>query len=166
MIERDTKLTLQEVEQLCKLYMDCKLSVMQENELRYVLSKTDFHSQLIDDVRQLMRIELIAFDKPLVARRQIKRSWWSKRAFFYSVAASIVLLIGLSSSLLYFSSQADTNAYYIAYAGGHRLSEEDSKVQIKKDMRSAENFLKEMSELEAQAQQMDEQFFSTIKSLE
>lgn len=37
MKEHDVKLTLQETEQLCRLYMDCQLTVLEETELQYVL---------------------------------------------------------------------------------------------------------------------------------
>ncbi len=40
----EMNLTVEELEELCRLYMDCKLSVMEEKELEYVLSQT--HSDL------------------------------------------------------------------------------------------------------------------------
>ncbi len=162
MKKQDDELTLQETEQLCEFFMDCKLSVLQENELRYVLTHVDHHSPLIDDVRQLMGIELTTFNKPFDKVPQIKRGWWSKRATYFSVAASIALLIGIGVSYSHYSpfNQIDNNAYYIAYADGHRLSDDATRAQIEEDLRSAENFMKEMSELEARAKQMNDQFFN------
>lgn len=54
MKEQDIKLTLQETEQLCRLYMDCRLSVLEETELQYVLGKLPYSSPCIDEVRMLM----------------------------------------------------------------------------------------------------------------
>ncbi len=69
MTKQHNELTLQETEQLCSYYMDCRLSVLQENELRYLLSRLDYHSPLIDDTRKLMGIELKTFNKPSVSPR-------------------------------------------------------------------------------------------------
>lgn len=58
MKEHDVKLTLQETEQLCRLYMDCKLTVLEETELQYVLGKMPYSSPCIDEARMLMGVSL------------------------------------------------------------------------------------------------------------
>lgn len=58
MKEHDVKLTLQETEQLCRLYMDCKLTVLEETELQYVLGKMPYSSPCIDEVRMLMGVSI------------------------------------------------------------------------------------------------------------
>ena len=35
-------LTLQDIEELCRLYLDCELSVLEEQELEYVLLNTSY----------------------------------------------------------------------------------------------------------------------------
>ncbi len=54
MKEHDVTLTLHETEQLCRLYMDCQLTVLEETELQYVLGKMPYSSPCIDEVRTLM----------------------------------------------------------------------------------------------------------------
>lgn len=58
MKEHDVKLTLQETEQLCRLYMDCRLTVLEETELQYVLGKMPYSSPCIDEVRMLMGVSI------------------------------------------------------------------------------------------------------------
>lgn len=162
MKERDSKLTLQETEQLCSLYIDCKLSVLEETELQYVLSKTDYHSPLIDDVRTLMGIELSAANKTFEKVEPQKKQTWTKRAFYSGIAASIVILLGVGLSIYHTSSTSHNSSapYYLAYANGHRLSDEEARLQIEADMRSADAFIREMTELEEQEKQMMDNFYN------
>ncbi len=156
------KLTLQETEQLCELYMDCKLSVLEESELQYLLSKVDYHSPLIDEVRDVMGVELAIGNKATVGAGAKKRWRWSKRVVYSGIAASIAIVFGIGLSLYHNSSSQQTSSapYYLAYANGHRLSNEAAKVQIEAEMQSAEAFMKEMSELEAQEKQMMDNFYN------
>ena len=164
MKEQDSKLTLQETEELCSLYMDCRLSVLEETELQYVLSKMDYHSPLIDDVRKLMGIELSAANKTFEkVKPQKKQRWtWNKRTFYSGIAASIVILLGIGLSIYHNSSNLhDSSApYYLAYADGSRLSDEEARLQIEADMRSADAFIREMTELEEQEKQMMDNFYN------
>ena len=49
-------ITIEEAEQLCRLYMDCQLSVLEETELEYVLMQSELDSPLISETRMLMGI--------------------------------------------------------------------------------------------------------------
>lgn len=162
MKERDCRLTLQETEQLCRLYMDCELSAIQENELRYILFQVDYHSALIDEVRQLMKIELSAFAKTtseFSRKKNVGRARW--RTAYFSAAASIMLLVGVGLSIFYSSSfKNDTKAYYIAYDSGQRLSDEAARAQIEEEMQSAEDFMNEMALLEARENEMIDNFIN------
>lgn len=53
----DHILTMLELEALCQLHKNSRLSVLEENELKYLLSQTSYHSPLIDDTRQSMLAE-------------------------------------------------------------------------------------------------------------
>ena len=52
------RLSVQELEELCRLYLDCRLTRPQEQELHFVLPHEDAHSELIDEDRGLMDFEL------------------------------------------------------------------------------------------------------------
>ncbi len=162
MKEQDEKLTLQETEQLCRLYMDCSLSVFEETELRYFLSQVDYHSPLIDEARRLMDIDAFIADKPFINVGSNKKHLFSKRAIYVSIAASIAIVFGIGLSLFPTSSyvSVESQPYYVAYVDGHRLSDKAARQKIEAEKKSVDDFIKEMSELEAREQQMINKFFN------
>lgn len=162
MIEQENRLTLQDTEQLCELFMDCRLSVLQENELRYVLSRIDYHSPLIDDVRSLMGIELSVFDKSDPESPRIGKRWWAKKYSYLSIAASIAIILCLGIGLFHnkTSGNITSTPEYIAYVDGHRISKDAAKAQVEADILLADNFLNEMSEQEEYEKAMVDNFFN------
>ncbi len=160
MNEQDNKLTLRETEQLCEFFMECKLSVLQENELRYFLTQVDYHSPLIDDTRRLMGIELSVFDKPYPdTQRSSKSRSWFKKVSYFSIAASIAIIVCLAVGFLLTSSNHPSSAEYIAYVDGHQLSKDAAKAQVEEDIIFADNFLNEMSVQEEFEKAMIDNFF-------
>lgn len=133
MKEHDIKLTLQETEQLCRLYMDCKLSVLEETELQYVLGKLPYSSPCIDEVRMLMGLSL--------KRSKIRKSVYSPYrrrilALTIGIAASIVLLIGFFGSGTENRNAPDN--YIIAYENGHRLSRHQAEAAVEASIEKAQ----------------------------
>ncbi len=162
MNEQDNRLTLQETEQLCELFMDCKISVLQENELRYVLSHVHYHSPLINDVRTVMRIELSTFDKPVPKTTPLIKRWWTKKMTYLSIAASIAFLICFGVELFHNSYSGFTNntSEYIAYVDGHQLSQEAAKAQVEADILIADSLLNEIETQEKSDKTMIDNFFN------
>lgn len=162
MKEQDDKLTLQETEQLCSMYMDCSLSVLEETELRYFLTQVNYHSPMIDEVRRIMDIDTYVSDKASNKDGRAKKRLFRNWRVYAGVAASIALIIGIGISLRQPSSQAseESQSYYIAYANGQRLSDEDARIQVEAAIKSADGFLKEMTELEASKRQIIDDFFN------
>lgn len=122
----EMNLTVDELEGLCRLYMDCKLSVMEEKELEYVLSQTSLTSPSIEDVRSLMGVHKLSSLslKPTPAKRD-----WNWRLFSV-IAASIALILTVA---FYFTSRQDslhstdsTPEYFAAYSNGQRLNEREA----------------------------------------
>lgn len=181
MKEQDYRLTYEETEELCKLYVDCRLSVLEERELQYVLTQVDYHSPLIDEAREMMGIELaFSAQSPAAksaqspeaksaqspeARGVKKRQPWLRRVVYSGIAASIALLIGVSVYHGLSGSHISSEPYYLAYADGRQLSDEDAKVQIEAEMQSAEAFMSEMAQFEAEEKMMMENF-STINTVD
>lgn len=159
---RDDKLIFQETEELCRLYMDCSLSVAEETELLYVLTKIEYHSPLIDDVRNLMGVELSISEKPFIKAESSSKKNFRKWKVYTNVAASISLLfcIGLYFFNIGSSENKSSQPYYIAYANGQRLSNEAAKIQIEEQRKAADDFIKEMSELEAQERLLIDSFLN------
>ncbi len=79
-------ITVEEAEQLCRLYMDCQLSVLEETELEYVLMQSELDSPLLRETRVLMGISRSV---NLQANRKRLSVAWGWRA-----AACVAILIG------------------------------------------------------------------------
>lgn len=130
MKEHDAKLTLQETEQLCRLYMDCRLTVLEETELQYVLGKLPYSSPCIDEVRMLMGITL---SSSLFKSR--KKTFGLRRyrtAIRIAASFAIIFVVGISifnNRYLNYGSAAsdeDEHAYIAAYSHGERLKGSDA----------------------------------------
>lgn len=147
MKEQDIKLTIREVEELCRLYMDCQLSVLEETELQYVLGKLPYSTPLINDVRTIMGIRLPATEDK---QSSIKFRWFTRRSIL-SIAASLTLLFGLGFAILNKSTlqEADDTSIYISYVNGQKMGPEQSILQGKADMKLAEELINHITELEA-----------------
>ena len=133
--------TVEELDELCRLYMDCKLSVLEEKELEYVLSHTSMTSQAIEEVRNLMRIQ----GRPPRSFQpdNVRRSWnWR---LFSGIAASVAVM--LSVAFYFISPQdslhsPDSDAVYIAaYSNGQRLSGREAEVSTTMAMAKADSLM-------------------------
>lgn len=137
----ELNLTVAELEELCRLYMDCKLSVLEEKELEYVLSQTSLSSPSIEEVRSLMDIQVmpIRSSKPARSRRN-----WNWR-FCSGIAASIAIF--LSVAIYFFSPQENlpgndgTTVYIAAYHEGHQLDEREAIASTNIAMAKADSLM-------------------------
>ena len=109
-------ITLEEAEQLCRLYMDCQLSVLEETELEYVLMQSELDSPLLRETRALMGI---SHSVNLQAKKKHLFVSWGWRA-----AACVAVLIGCVA-LLRNHVTIETDA--IANKKGTELSVEKTK---------------------------------------
>ena len=86
-MKQDTRhITIEEAEQLCRLYMDCQLSVLEETELEYVLMRSELDSPLLRETRALMGLSRSV---NLQAKKKRLFVTWGWRA-----AACAAILIG------------------------------------------------------------------------
>lgn len=133
MKDHDIKLTLQETEQLCRLYMDCKLSVLEETELQYVLGKLPYSSPCIDEVRMLMGLSL----KRSIIRKTVSPPYLRRiLTLTIGMAASIALLIGFFG---YGSKSHNApDNYIVAYENGHRLSRHQAEAAVEASIEKAQ----------------------------
>lgn len=160
MKEQDDKLTIQETEQLCRLYMDCRLSVLEETELQYVLCKLPYSSHCINEVRLMMGLTI----PPETFKTKKKTFGFLRTRTAISIAASFTILLVSGIALLHNQSVSEQNPteLYIAYANGHKVSQGQTIRQVKSDMKTADEFLSHIAELEAQEQRMVDNFLNQI----
>lgn len=97
-------MTVEEADQLCRLYMDCQLSVLEETELEYVLMQSGLDSPLLSETRALMGISRSVNLQAKKKRLYVTRGW--------RTAACVAILIGcvaLLENLI--TSKKDTITY-------------------------------------------------------
>lgn len=159
---QDVKLTLLETEQLCRLYMDCRLSVLEETELQYVLGKLTYTSPCIDEVRMLMGISIS--EKALKSSTNKTRFWRSKAAISIAASFTILLIAGITLFRNQSINEQSSSEMYIAYVDGHKVGQEQTIRQVEADMKTAEEFLNHIEELESQEQRMVDNFITQIST--
>jgi hypothetical protein len=131
-MKQDTRhITIEEAEQLCRLYMDCQLSVLEETELEYVLMLSELDSPLLSETRALMGISRSVY---LQAKKKRLFVTWGWRA-----AACAVILIGCAALL---RNHITTETEAIANNEGVVLS-----VNTTKDISQSEATKKEPQEI-------------------
>lgn len=138
-----TQLNKADVEQLCRMYMDCQLSVLEETELQYVLGKIDYTSPLIDETRMLMGISL-----RISGRSKRTPRIWRRRNLFVGIAASLLIAIVIGNVVAHNNLPSENDDVYIAYAGGNRLENSRSRIQVETDMTKAKEFMSQMETLQ------------------
>lgn len=118
-------LTVDELDELCSLYMDCKLSVLEEKELEYVLSRTSMTSPTIEEVRSIMKIP--ALDRGFIRHRKSTFRIWK---FISGIAASLAVIV--TAAYYFISLQSpnvsdyDSSFYVSAYSHGERLNRNEA----------------------------------------
>lgn len=127
-------LSVAELEELCRLYLDCKLSVLEEKELEYILLHTSLTSPAIEDVRTLMGAQTLTAmtteaaktDKPVKPRRNRSVLW----RFPTGIAASMTVLFALALCFMApLKSDRHGNGqdvYITAYCHGEKLSGDEA----------------------------------------
>lgn len=150
MKEQDVKLTLQETEQLCRLYMDCRLSVLEETELHYVLGKLPYSSPCIDEVRMLMGLTISS--RALRNNKKKKHFGFLRSWQIISIAASFTILFVCGLALLhdrttklpYDSSLSNDNipVYVTAYCKGKPLNGNEAITTTKIAMAKADSLMR------------------------
>ena len=146
-------LSLQETEELCRLYLECRLSALEEKELQYVLGRMEaYGSPVIDEARESMVAEgLLDIRKSGAVTTRPKR-WFRWPGLVAGIAASAAVAVVLSvavrdnvpksggdDGLIMAATAQETVS--IAYEGGRRLSPEDADKAIRESMKMADELL-------------------------
>lgn len=79
-----------------------------------------------------------------------------------SIAASIAIIIGIGffNWESFSNDSIENKPFYMAYVNGHRLSEKEARLQIEASEKAADDFIKKMTDLEAQQQNMIDNFIT------
>lgn len=136
-------LSINEVETLCRLYNECRLSVLEEAELEYILLSTSFRSDIIDETRMLMGMShqvKLPDNTPIRSKRTGFRSIvvWTLTA-----AAGVAMVVTAGYSLLgkHETVPSATESYYVAYVEGRQVDEEIARQMAVTEEAKVEAFM-------------------------
>ncbi|MCH5219973.1 MAG: hypothetical protein J1F20_05320 [Muribaculaceae bacterium] len=144
MKDKNIELSVGELETLCNLYIECKLSVLEETELYYVLLKTDKDSALINETKVIMGIEQkIAYSKPTI----VSKKPFYKRFAFYGAAVCITIIVVFAALISKFGELTSPKTRILSQITTDTISvkpfnelkeqaEKDSVVKIKNEGQS------------------------------
>ena len=142
-------ITVEEAEQLCRLYMDCQLSVLEETELEYVLMQSELDSPLISETRTLMGISRSV--NLQTKKKHLFKTWG------WRVAACVTILIG-GIALLQEHTTNETDC--IAYVEGTEVCGEKARAIAEADVARMEQFMQTVEMQRAMEQAKVEQFMN------
>lgn len=150
----ENQFTIEELEKLCQLYMDCQLSVLEEIELEYVLMQSDFDSPLINETKELMAVSR---SFKLEASKPHKSIWsWALR-----VAACAAIVLGAFALFQHININRD-NGNCIVYVAGKRVCAEEAHIIAEADVAKMQQFMRVVNEQKAQEEAKVEQFMNHI----
>lgn len=163
-MEQVKDLTIEEIEVLCRLYNECRLSVLEETELEYVLHCTTLSTDLINETKSLMGISRqVTFPKTLVrpknaAQRKVAR--WT-----LGIAASVaIILVGrFSLSERHGAATAQDESYYVAYVEGSRADEETAREMAESEAAKVAEFMQFVENQKATERDKVRQFINQRK---
>lgn len=176
MKENNDILSLQDTEELCRAYLDCRLSVLEETELRYVLDKLPYASPIINETKASMMAEGILFSEKKSRKRPIFR-WigWS-----IGIAASFALLvtISLSTGILddegqntiannetVMESALSTDVEIIAFKGGKKLTGPDAEKAVNESLQKAEALIAMAKAIEEESKLQQENIINITSGI-
>lgn len=133
-------MTTAELDELCRRYMACELSVLEEKELEYVLTRTDARSERIDDVRALMGARI----PPQSAKTlRPRRGYWR-----IVCGAAACLAVAVAAGVHFLSTSAPIDAsgvldgpYIAVYTNGERMSDREAQAEALKAMSRADSLM-------------------------
>lgn len=155
MKHHDEQFTIEEVESLCLLFQDCKLSVLEETELEYVLMHINYNSPLIEETKELMALSRS------VNIVEAKKSRKPILALTIRVAACAAIMLGVVAVFRYSSLNAESE-YCIVYVAGERASDKVAHEIAEADVAKMQQFMQVVNEQNAAEQAKVEQFMNHI----
>lgn len=131
-MNKQDSLSKQELEELAQLYLDCRLSLLQEKELEYVLSCVDISTPILDEAREMMGIStLLSAGQPLSVDTK-KRHGWKSVLKWSGIAACLALVVLTGTKFLYpgANKDADSQDYVLIYMNGEDISSHEEAKKI------------------------------------
>lgn len=151
-LEKDKYLSLEETEQLCRLFMECKLTLLEEAELQYVLGKLSYSSPVIEESRKIMDISL-AYELKRTERAITKpneKKKFIRKILFAAASVAILLSVGIPT-YLHFKQESDL--YCQVFSNGQEVSGDKAMVIAEGELERIDKFFENMNNIESEQQQ-------------
>lgn len=157
-MEKEKYLSKEETEQLCLLYLECRLSRLEEVELEYVLGMLPYSSPIIEEVRALMSISLSSSmeitDNPAITKKKSRKD--AARRILIAAASFLLLLsIGIPT-YIHFKQQSEIYCQVFAY--GKKVGKEKAIAMAEEELQRIDQFFETMSDVESEQQQKTDAF--------
>ncbi len=152
-LEKEKYLSFEETEQLCRLYMECQLNLLEEAELQYVLGFIDYSSPIIDEVRSLMNISLsceMAQNEKTDKNKGGRKKGVFKRILFAAASVAIILSIGLP---MYKHFKEESELYCLVFANGQEVSHDKAIAIAESELARIDQFVENIENIESEQQQ-------------
>lgn len=150
-LEKDKYLSIEETEQLCRLYMECRLTLLEEAELQYVLGLLPYSSPIIEEVRTLMNISLSC---ELECKKSQLRIPGKKKNFIRKaliVAASVVVLLSVGIPI-YLHFKQESELYCQVFSNGQEVSRDKALAIAEGELERIDKFFEDMKSVESEQQ--------------
>ena len=151
-LEKEKFLSLEETEQLCRLYIECKLSLLEEAELQYVLCLLPYSTSIIEETRTLMNISL-ACELERKERLNIKpKNKYNLYRKILIVAASIAIILCVGFPIYYHFKQ-ESELYCQVFSNGQEVSKEKAMIIAEEELERIDKFFENINNIESEQQQ-------------
>lgn len=145
MNKKTTRLSHQEIETLCALWLECRLTRAEELDLMKVLADSDASSPMVEETRGLMGLETVRRGKKIsFPSRRGKRSAGFRRITM-AVAAVFAALLCTTVYISLHNDRSDVEC--VVYANGEQVKDASLSQQMARaDYLESMKFMEEMEE--------------------
>lgn len=183
MRDSDSILSLKELETLCHLYLDCRLTTLEEKELEYILLNPALQNpasgiSIVQDVKRIMEFEdreylkLNRSVKTLKGRNLVSFKLWG-------AAAAVIILI-LSSMLFFnvndrgyinhtnnidYTRQTAGKVFCEVYSNGRQLNQEEALEIANDNLKRMKAFEEKIQLIENEEKEKVEKFKTITKGM-
>ncbi len=152
-LEKYKYLSFEDTEHLCQLYMECRLSLLEETELQYVLGILEYSSPTIDEVRTLMNIslscELEQKEQSQTKKKRNKKGIF-KRIIYSAATVALIISIGVP---IYMHFKEESDLYCQVFANGREVSHEKALAIAESELARIDQFFENIENIESEQQQ-------------
>ncbi len=150
-LEKNKYLSFEETEHLCRLYMDCQLTLLEETELQYVLGFLDYSSPIIDETRSLMDISLSCeMDQKEQIHKKSKKKGLIKRMLYVAASIVVVLSVGVP---IYTHFKQESDLYCQVFFHGQEMSKDKALAIAESELARIDQFFENIENIESEQQQ-------------